>query len=403
MVVEMSPEASGPAGAAVEKTVTISGGNKTLDGLLGKTEIPAPEVKEKPVVEPPAPEKPAIKPMGETKTETEKPAEKTETTTDDKSKGDESKGGDTGDTGDAEDEDIDLSTLTIDSDGQSRTVQELINERDILKKQFDEIAKDEFLKGFIEHYMTTGNASAYLEAKGVDWDKKDDVEVLRSKYERDNSDLDPKIREKLWRRKLADEYKIRPDLTQEEMESEDYEIAQGLLKRDANKARSEFKETQKKFSIVDRKQEEKQPQQKFDPQAYKQQLLSEKEIDSFMKSKLLKLGIKNDSGQAFGYEPSNPEQIIEMMVDDRKFWGTFYDPKTKAVDRAKQARIYAFATNPDEYDQQLVDFGKNLGLEERLKEVKNTDGRLDKKTSDSQTKETSFSKKFLTEALKQKK
>lgn len=398
MTETLGQQGLGTAGTTVEKTVTIAAGNKTLDALTkGTTEQIVTETKTDPVKE-------EAKPVSSIKTiSNENDGDDTKKTDPVKVDGDNKQAPESTEIQPDVDDDVDLAELTVDIGGQNRTVQELLDERDQLIQKFNEIAKDPFLKGFIEHYMNTGNASAYLEAKGVDWDKKDDLEILRLKYERENADLDPKIRDKAWRRKIAEEYKIKPDLSQEEMESEDYEIAQGFLKRDANKARSEFKETQNKFQIVDRKQDDKQQQQKFDPQAYKQKVLEEKDVASFVKSKLLKLGINNDSGQAFGFEVPNPEQIVEMMVDDRKFLGTFYDFKNKAVDRAKQARIYAFAMNPDEYDQQLVDFGKTLGLEERLKETKNTDSRLDKKPADSLTKEASFSKRFLTEALKQKK
>lgn len=399
----VSSQGLGTAGATVEKVVTVQAGNKTLDALVkgaeSESQVTNPDTgvegTEKGTETPPS----AIKALN--KQDQKQEPEKSEQKVVEKKEGDENENAQEQNLDD--DDDIDLETLTLNIEGRDRTVQDLLNERDALIQKFNEITKDPFLKGFIEHYMNTGNASAYLEAKGVDWDKRDDIDVLRTKFDRDNADLDPKIREKLWRRKLADEYHIKPDLTQEEMESEDYEIAQGLLKRDANKARAEFKDTQSKFQIVDRKQEDKPQQQKFDPQAYRQQLLAEKEVNTFLTSKLLKLGIKNDSGQSFGFEPSKPEHIVEMMVNDRKFWETFIDPQSKRVDRVKQAKIYAYAMNPDEFEQQLVDFGKNLGLEERLKEVKNTDDRLNKKTTDSQTKEASFSKRFLTEALKQKK
>lgn len=389
MVVEMTQEGGAPAGATAEKVVTIEGKSKALDSLIKEQAVADPiseeEVKDAPKEE--ADEKqPGVR---------EIPTEKKEEPVVEKKEGEQSQEKE-------EDQDVDLSELMLEVDGQDKSVKDLLTEGDALRKQLAEINKDPFLKGFIEHYMANGNANAYLEARGVDWDKKDDLDILKNKFERENSDLDPKIREKIWRRKLADEYKIKPDLTQEEMESEDYEIAQGLLKRDANKARSEFKETQKKFQVVERKPQE-QTQQAFDPAAYKKQVLAEKDIDAFMKSKLLKLGIKNDSGQSFGYEPTNPEGIIEMMVDDRKFLRTFYNPETRQVDRTKQAKIYAYSMDPDGYEQQLVDFGKQLGLEERLKEVKNTDGRLTKKTTEAQTKDTTFAKRFLTEALKQKK
>lgn len=387
----MIQEGAAPAGATVEKTVTIESKSKVLDALTKE-----PEKTEETTVT--APEETAKE--VETGSEEGKTSEKTEERKITEIKEEPKTEGKEAEVKE-EDQDVDLGELTLEIDGQSRSVKDLLTEADVLRRQFAEINKDPFLKGFIEHYMATGNASAYLDAKGIDWDKKDDLDILKTKFEKENSDLDPKIREKIWRRKLADEYKIKPDLTQEEMESEDYEIAQGLLKRDANKARSDFKETQKKFQVVDRKPQEQT--QKFDPEAYKKQVLAEKDIDAFMKSKLLKLGIKNDSGQSFGFEPSSPDKIIEMMVDDRKFLETFIDFKNRTADRTKQAKIYAYAMDPDGFEQQLVDFGKTLGLEERLKEVKNTDSRLNKKTTEAQTKETSFAKRFLTEALKQKK
>jgi hypothetical protein len=393
MPLETTEQGQGPSGAIVEKTVEITTPNKTLDSLTGKT-----AVEESTSATQSESEQASAGEGHETGgNETENNKDGGSPLVENKEGSEDTTGGEQTDTNNSDE--LDLSEILIDIDGKDYVVADLIEERNELAKRVAEIEKDEFLKGFVNHYLTTGNANAYLEAKGVDWDKKDDLDVLRNQFDRDYADLDPKVREKLWRRELADKYKIKPDLTQEEMESEDYEIAQGLLKRDAKKIRDQFKETQKKFQVVDRKVEEKAPP-KFDPAAYKQQLLAEKEVSDFMKNKLLKLGVKGEDGNHYGYEPTNPEQIIEMMVDDRKFWGTFVNGKT--IDRNKQAKIYAYANNPDEYEKQLVEFGKTLALEERLKEVKNTDDRLNKKTTDAQTKETNWKKGFLTAALQQK-
>lgn len=386
----MNVSGQGPSGVVVEKTVEIASGNKTLDALSGKEAAPTIEESAEAPEEVTAPET----------TEQNTASEGGQPSAEENNGGESTPAPSKGAEAEEQDEEFDLDEIVIDMDGTDVPISKLLSERDALAKRVAEIEKDEFLKGFIDHYLTTGNASAYLDAKGVDWDKRDDIDVLRSKFDQDNADLDSKIREKLWKRELADKYKIKPDLTQEEMESEDYEIAQGLLKRDAKKVRDSYKETQKKFQIVDRKQEEK-PQPKFDPAAYKQQLLSEKDVESFMKNKLLKLGIKGEDGSSYGYEPANPEQIIEMMVDDRKFWSTFI--KGNTIDRNKQAKIYAYAQDPENYEQKLVEFGKTLGLEERLKEVKNTDDRLNKKTTEAQTKETDWKKGFLKAALQQKK
>jgi chorismate mutase len=302
----------------------------------------------------------------------------------------------------SEPEEVELNEIYLDIDGQERSVAEVITERNELAAKAAAIEGDAFLKGLIEHYQATGNIDAYYEAKGVNWDKKDDVEVLRARFEQENTDLDPKIVEKLWKRELADKYKISPGLSQDEMDSEDYEIAQGLLKRDAKKAREGFKTTQSKFQIPERKTEVKPEQAKFDPQVYKKQLLADKEVDSFMKSKLLKIGVSDETGTSFGFEVENPDSVIEMMSNDQKFWNTML--KDGKVDRAKQAKVYSFSQDPERYEQALVEFGKTLALEERLKEVKNTDGRLNKKTTEqSAVGSSDWKKEFLKAGIQQKK
>jgi hypothetical protein len=387
----MVSEMDNNSGFEVQKSIEINTPNKTLDALAGKTSEEGSGTDED-LVEDKNPQAPSD--QGQLNDEG----------TDNDDQGvepDQQEGPDANNDQEIEDEEVDLNELVIDLDGQDRSVSELLNEYHALRQKFDHLAKDEFLNGFINHYLSTGNASAYLEAKGVDWDKKDDVEVLRLKFENEYADLDEKTREKLWKREVADKYKIKSDLSEEELASDDYQIAQGLLKRDAKKIREEFKESQKKFQIVD-KQQGATTENKFNPETYKREILKEKEIASFLKSKLLTLSVKDESGQSYGYEHENPEQIIEMMVDDRKFLSTFYDFKSKKVDRAKQAKIYAFASDIAAYENQLVEFGKSLGLEDRLKEEKNSDGRLNKQVTHAQTKETSWVKGFLNEALKQK-
>jgi hypothetical protein len=298
-----------------------------------------------------------------------------------------------------EDEEFDLREVYVDVDGTERSASDLITERNEYAARLATIEKDEFLKGFIEHYLATGNADAYLDAKAVNWDKKDDVETLRHKFEAANRDLDPKIVEKLWKRELADKYKVKPDLSQEEIDSEDYEIAQGLLKRDANNARNEFKTTQSQFKLPEAKATPAQQPQQFDAQAYKRQLLADKEVDAFAKRKLLKLDVSDESGASFGFEVDDSDTVIEMMADDRKFWSTLM--KDNKVDRTKQAKLYAYAKDPKKFEQGLVDFGKTLAIEARLKEVKNTDGQLNKQTV-AAANQGDYKTRFLKEALRQK-
>jgi hypothetical protein len=306
------------------------------------------------------------------------------------------------------DEPIDLDEIYVDYNGTERSVGELVAERDAYAQRVEMIEKDEFLKGLIEHYQATGNVDAYLEVKGKDWDKVSDVDVLRQRFDKENQDLDPQIREKLFQREIANKYMLKEGLSDYDKESEDYQIAQGLLKRDATKAREALKEEQKKFKSPERQNQEQNTQQeKYNPEAYKQKLLADKNVNEFAKSKLLPLDIKTDDGSRYGFETADSGQIIEMMSDDRKFWQTMLTKEGK-IDLIKQAKVYAFASNIEAYEQQLVNLGKTLGQEERIKEQKNISDPRIKQNGSTQSKgepqigTKEWKSEFLKEAIRQK-
>lgn len=391
-----------------EKRVVINTPNKTLDALAGKSA--SEQQQEGGETEDPKDETSSIRTIpdeGEEETQVTSDADDTGKDTEEQPPSNEDDGNPAGDAGGSEptnedDGEVDLNELDIEIDGQERSVAEVIVERNELAKRVAEIESDDFLKGLIDHYKATGNIDAYYEAKGVDWDKKSDLEVLKIAFDKKNADLPDKTRELLWKKKLRSDYMIKDDLSPEELESEDYQIAQGLLERDARNTRKEFKEVQQKYKAPERKTEQAAQPQQFDAAAYKQKLLQEKEVSAFAKHKLLPLGVKDGMGKTLGFEPKDTEQIIEMMIDDRKFWNSFRDPKTKRINYTKLAKAYAYVQDPEFYEQSLVNLGKNLHLEERLKDQKQIDDRLNRKAGGPPPKE-SFAKGFLTAALKQQK
>lgn len=387
---------------APEKTVVINTPNKTLDALAGKTPPPADTTEGSDAGEEQQ-QQSAIRTIPDEDGEdtTKVTSEADDTNKDDTNTG-ETSTGETTPPAPEDDDDVDLNELGVEVDGQERSVADLLTEREQLAKRVAEIEQDQFLKGLIDHYKANGNIDAYYEAKGVDWDKKNNLDVLKISFEKKNADLPEKTRELLWKRELRDRYMIKDDLSPEELESEDYQIAQGLLERDARTAREAFKVDQQKYKAPEKQVEEPKQTQQFDPAAYKKRLLQEKEVSTFAKNKLLPLGIKDGTGKTIGIEPKNTDQIIEMMIDDRKFWSAFVDPDTKKVNYTKLAKAYAYAQDPDFYEQSLVNLGKNLHLEERIKEDKQIDSRLGR-TSGGPPQKESFAKGFLTAALKQKK
>jgi hypothetical protein len=306
------------------------------------------------------------------------------------------------DKSDDKDEPVDLSEIMIKVGEEDRSVLDVINERNEFATRLNEIEQDDFLREFIKRYKETGNVKEYLEATQKDYTAMSDLEVVKLKFDKDNARYPEKIREKMWKREIAAKYMVNDNLTDYDKESDDYEIAQAMLKRDAEDARGNFITEQKKFLVPERKAEpEKQKQPKFDPEAYRKQVMTEKEVADFLKTKLLPLEYKDESGATFKYEPSNPEQVVEMMTDDRKFWMTMV--KDGKIDRVLQAKVSAYATDPKAFEQKLIEYGKTLAIEERLKEAKNTDGRLSKKTTGAQKGAGDWKTRFLQEALKQKK
>jgi hypothetical protein len=277
---------------------------------------------------------------------------------------------------------LDLDEYTVDVNGEEKTINQLLDERDEYAKRIEEIESDEFLKRFIDYYKQTGDAAAFLRSQTVDYDKMQDVDVIRQKFDEENSDLDQETRDLLFSEELRSKYKVDPDINPEELEYNDarlYKIGQGLLKRDAEKARKSLKEQQQKFALPDKSQQQ-QSAPAFDAEAYKKKILSSGDMAKFTETKLLKLSVAGEDSVPYGYEIDNPGEIIEMMTNDSKFWSLFQ--KDGKIDHARQAKVYAYAKDPDAFERQLVELGKTLATEKVLKEKRNTDGVLSRTGKD---------------------
>jgi hypothetical protein len=278
---------------------------------------------------------------------------------------------------------LDLDEYTVDVNGEEKTINQLLDERDQYAKRIEEIESDDFLKRFIDYYKQTGDAAAFLRSQTVDYDKMPDVDVIRQKFDEENSDLDQETRDLLFSEELRSKYKVDPDINPEELEYNDaklYKIGQGLLKRDADKARKSLKDEQQKFALPDSSKQQQQQAQAFDAEAYKKKIMSSGDMAKFTETKLLKLSVSGEDSVPYGYEIDNPGEIIEMMTNDSKFWSLFQ--KDGKIDHVTQAKVYAYAKNPDAFERQLVELGKTLATEKVLKEKRNTDGVLSRTGKD---------------------
>jgi len=225
---------------------------------------------------------------------------------------------------------------------------------------------DDFIKGLVEYYNETGDVSAYIEAKNVDFSSMSDLDVVRHNMRRQYSDMSEKNFERLFRREVVDKYQ----LDASRYDDEEVELGEELLKTEASKLREDLIENQKRFKAPER---EAQPQ--VDSTAQAQEVLAQWE--STVKSSAETQSILNDGrviieygGEPFAYEIDNPQSVVDMTVDNNKFFQLFQNEGGQ-VDYSKWYKVMNYALDPNTFERSLILHGKNLDGKEVVSEIKN--------------------------------
>lgn len=278
-----------------------------------------------------------------------------------------------GDSSPGDSDDVDLDEILVSIGDQERKVSDIVKDYQALSQKSANIDKDEFLKNFVEHYLAGGDPADYLKSK-QDLTKVDDLTLMKNRFWESNSDLDEDVREALFEKELSEKYGMNPDGTFDDETSKTAKIGKQLMKRDAEKVRTEKSESQKKFEIKRREAQKQEQPVKVNPA---DQLKAISELPE-VKDLLAKKSVVLEDGVSLPVE--NPDEVIGMMADLNKFWAKFKDPKGN-VNWNQVKRLMAFASDPAKYDKHLLSIGNDRGQENYLKEQKNIGG-LDSKTID---------------------
>ena len=152
------------------------------------------------------------------------------------------------------------------TEGNYEDIDSLISAHDTLYDQVEELKaqlesgqglnegvqeQDDFIKGLIEYYEETGDVSAYIEAKNVDYTSMSDLDIVRRNMRNQYSDMSEKNFERLFRREVVDKYQL--DATR--YEEDEVELGEELLKTEASKLRTELIDNQSRFKAPERKVE----------------------------------------------------------------------------------------------------------------------------------------------------
>lgn len=223
--------------------------------------------------------------------------------------------------------------------------------------------KDDFIKKAVEYYETYGTLQPYLEAATVDYDSVSDLDLVRAEFDKQNSDLSERAKNKLFEKEL-EKYNL------DAYDEDDAEVGKALLMRDANKLRKNLKEEQQKFiqSIQPAGQEQVQQvsPEEIEAQQAQARAAVQSGISSVINNNLIKL---EANGEGINYQVADTSKIVDYAIDSSKFLSTF--AKDGNVDWDKWTKVVAFAENPTQFISELIKHGKSLGRKAMEAELKN--------------------------------
>lgn len=221
--------------------------------------------------------------------------------------------------------------------------------------------KDPFIEKAVQYYETYGTLQPFLRATEVDYNEMSDLELLKIKFDSENSDLSPKARQKLFDKEV-ERYGL------DSYDEEDKEVGEALLKRDAQKLRKTFIEEQKQFlNDINSPQASTGPsQEELAAQQESSRKIISEGVASVVNNNIIKIGA---NGEGINYQIQDPNVVVDYAMDSNKFLSIF--AKDGSVDWDKWTKTVAFAQNPTQFISELIKHGKSLGRKAMESELKN--------------------------------
>jgi hypothetical protein len=243
------------------------------------------------------------------------------------------------------------------------------------KEILKELGYDEFVADFAEFRKNGGDAYKFLEAKAFDWNNVSHTDLVFDELKLQYPNLSDDKIEKL--------YQARYKQT-EFAADEDREVGLIQLEADAELVRQKRIQEQQQFRIP----EVSKPQEVDNQLQYAEQerLLAEQQqqvlqffrehdaTKSLLESKRVAIDL-GDNGK-FNFNIDKPENLMAVALDGEKWQRAISvnpqeaDPAKLIPDVAKLQKIALVALNPN-YEKDLVNYGKSLGLKAIIEEGQN--------------------------------
>lgn len=224
--------------------------------------------------------------------------------------------------------------------------------------------RDDFIKKAVDYYNQTGDLTPYLEAKLVDYNKLSDEEILKRSLRDQYPTISDKALSLLYQEQVTERFKLDPD----RFEELQVEVGKELLAAEASRLRSQYIDKQNQFKAPEPAVTPNQAQQS---QADLEQWLNTVKADTATGKLLMDKSISiSYNNEQFSYEVDNPQALIDMTVDNTKFFGSFLR-EDGSVDLQKWYRVLNYANDPETFERSLIAHGKTLGEEDVVTRRKN--------------------------------
>lgn len=261
---------------------------------------------------------------------------------------------------------VTVTTTQPESQPQVKSWKEALSDENDRKEILKELGITDFALEVSKHQLNGGDPADYFHAKAVDYNKMSDESLLKDKLTKENPFANPDQINLLYKRKYG---------TTEDMVDEDKEFMELQQKSDAYKERQQRIAEQAKFKIAapiqfdNKEQEQKEAaEQQRQIEAVRKWYAENEATKSLMTSKRVALNL-GDNG-TFNFNVERPELLMKAITDTET-WQKLTSNKQGEPDVAKMQKIALYAFNPEQFENDLVSYGKSLALPGLIREGQN--------------------------------
>jgi len=235
--------------------------------------------------------------------------------------------------------------------------------KEILKEQkadrleiLKEAGVDEFTLNLMKVRENGGDVTKYIKAQTNDWDKVSDVALLKDDLRSQFPGISDDDFDLLVENEIFGKYN-----QTDEADPKLKRLGEIQMKRQADAIRTARKAEDAQFQIPEYHPEDTQAKVLLEQKAKQDALVRFVSESSATKALQTNGFVTAGAGQETVNVPTDPAKILEFTHDPNTFFGLFRN-QDGSLNLETWYKAAAFAANPAKYEQDLINYGKTLGI-----------------------------------------